>query len=168
MIIGNLLKHPKNLRKINLLIDIEDNSDRKLIFYCDGGFSRSKFPLSPAYGSFIHVEQIILRGHTKPSNKWSEQKFINHPVEISTTQMSEVATLRWLLGIIKNDFSNEKEIIIRMDSRFTINAVQGNYKLKVKRIIPIVKETSQLLKSCKTKINFEWISGNVMKTILGH
>lgn len=141
--------------------------DRRLIFYTDGGFSKRKFPLSPAYGSRIYVEEIYLEGFTKPQMKWGEQIYINHPTEIKTTQMSEVATLKWTLEFIRENFMHEKEIIIRMDSRFALNSVQGNYKLKCKHLVPLVKETVQVKDHCP-HIIFEWISGIDMKGILGH
>lgn len=140
---------------------------RKLIFYTDGGFSVRKFPLSPAYGSRIYVIESYLEGFDKPKMKWGTQKYINHPVEIRTTQMSEVATLKWTLEHIRDEFSHEDEITIRMDSLFTLNSVQNIYKLKCKHLIPLVRET-QLIKDACPNIIFEWISGVDMKVILGH
>lgn len=63
-----------------------------------------------------------------------------------------IAALEWLL---KNNFQN-KEIILRSDSQLCIYQLQGQYRVKAPRIIPLYSKAVQLLAQFKN-ITLEWV-----------
>ena len=58
--------------------------------------------------------------------------------------------------IRKNNYNNNQKIIVRGDSQFVINQINGKYKVKAVKIIALYQKVKSLLSKFKD-IKIEWI-----------
>jgi ribonuclease HI len=136
------------------------------IFYCDGGYSRSRNPKFPAYGSFMAVETTIEDGKEKIKSL-DEQQWFNYKNNVTTNNEAEYATLINLLKYLKDNW-NEDEVLIRMDSQLVIDTMSGLKGVNGNALKIFHKQAQTLKKACKFNIRITWITGDLMKVILGH
>jgi len=136
------------------------------IYYCDGGIAKSHDPQFPSYGSFRSVKICIIDNKEEIIDL-GEQHWIKHKNRISTNNQSEVASLIFLLNYLKDNYKKD-EVLIRMDSEFVINAVHGTICVTNDSLKYLVKQAQDIINSCSFKIYIHWISGKIMKVVLGH
>jgi ribonuclease HI len=74
----------------------------------------------------------------------------------STNNVAEytalVKALEWL---IMNKFTTQT-VVVKTDSQLVVNQLEGNYKIKAKRIVPLFREVL-LLRSKFSDIKIEWV-----------
>ena len=64
-----------------------------------------------------------------------------------------IKALEWLL---ENNYNNNQEIVIRGDSQLVINQINGKYKVKAVKIIPLYQKVKSLISKFQD-IKIEWI-----------
>lgn len=115
-------------------------------------FDGSCLPVNPGgvatYGFIIYADgRKVAEGKGLATEPWSD-KASNNVAEY----VGIIKALEWLNG---NGYSGS-EILVRGDSRLSINQMQGLYKVRAWRILPLYQKLQKLLVNFK-KIKFEWI-----------
>lgn len=74
----------------------------------------------------------------------------------STNNVAEYTALANALEwLVANDFTSEK-ILIKSDSQLVVNQMNGTYKIKAKKIIPLYKQ-AVMLKSKFSELEIRWV-----------
>lgn len=74
----------------------------------------------------------------------------------STNNVAEYTALaKALEWLVANDFTSEK-ILIKSDSQLVVNQMNGMYKIKAKKIIPLYKQVL-LLKNKFSDVEIDWV-----------
>ena len=102
---------------------------------------------------------LILAKKGQEQQQYSEYGLAAEPFSDSATNnVAEytgiIKALEWLLE--KNNYKNNQKIIIRGDSQLVINQINGKYKVRAVKIIPLYQKVKSLLSKFKD-IKIEWI-----------
>lgn len=141
-------------------------ADTVKIFYCDGGYSRSRNPKFPAYGSFRGVN-ISIEDNKEKIVSLDEQQWFNYKNNVTTNNEAEYSTLINLLKYLKDNWDKD-EVLIRMDSQFVIDTMKGDKRVNGEALQIFHKQAKILQSACKFRIRITWITGDLMKVVLGH
>ncbi len=134
------------------------------IITADGGSLGNGTKDSIGYGSFI-VERV------KPITK---SKQFRHTFGAGITNneaeyMIVIEALRLIKSVLEASGANVKgnSILIHSDSMLVIGHTQLGWKVKAKNLMPLFTELTNLINEFG-KVEFIKISGDTMKSILGH
>jgi ribonuclease HI len=98
------------------------------------------------------------KGHTQKQQQYSGYGLAAEPFSDNATNnvaeyMGIIKALEWLLE--KNNYDNQG-IIVRGDSQLVISQLNGKYKVRAVKIIPLYQKAKSLLSKFKD-IKIEWI-----------
>ena len=137
------------------------------VITCDGGSLGNGSGISTFHGSFGYGSYMI----SAPGNVGKITK-MNFGSGITNNQ-AEYLALIGAMKHIKNAFEEVAadlkaiELTVRTDSQLVIGQVCEGWKVKAEHLRPLVMEVKVLCQSFHS-VNFEKITGDEMKKILGH
>ena len=134
------------------MLRIVDSSNKIQVYF--DGLCQPYNPGGIACYAFVIVAK---KGHEQEHQQYSEYGLAAEPFSDSATNnVAEytgiIKALDWLLEYNYND----QKIIIRGDSQLVINQINGKYKVRAVRIIPLYQKVKSLLSKFKD-IKIEWI-----------
>jgi ribonuclease HI len=103
---------------------------------------------------------LAKKGHEqKQQQQYSEYGLAAEPFsDNATNNVAEytgiIKALEWLLE--KDNYNNNQKIIVRGDSQLVISQLNGKYKVRAVKIIPLYQKAKSLLSKFKD-IKIEWI-----------
>jgi ribonuclease HI len=103
---------------------------------------------------------LAKKGHEqKQQQQYSEYGLAAEPFsDNATNNVAEytgiIKALEWLLE--KDNYNNNQKIIVRGDSQLVISQLNGKYKVRAVKIIPLYQKVKSLLSKFKD-IKIEWI-----------
>jgi ribonuclease HI len=136
------------------MLRIVDSSNKIQVYF--DGLCQPYNPGGIACYAFVIVAK---KGHEQEHQQYSEYGLAAEPFSDSATNnVAEytgiIKALEWLLE--KNNYKNNQKIIIRGDSQLVINQINGKYKVRAVKIIPLYQKVKSLLSKFKD-IKIEWI-----------
>jgi ribonuclease HI len=102
---------------------------------------------------------LAKKGHEQKQQQYSEYGLAAEPFsDNATNNVAEytgiIKALEWLLE--KDNYNNNQKIIVRGDSQLVISQLNGKYKVRAIKIIPLYQKAKSLLSKFKD-IKIEWI-----------
>lgn len=147
---------------------VEQSSEQIVtIFYVDGGVSKKRDPKFPCYGSYRGVDVKIENGKEKIVTA-HEQHWLQHKNAVRTNNQSEYAALIELLNYLKDSWHGNHDVLIRMDSEFVVKSFNGESDVSSDNVRTLCAQARSIRDSCPFKIHLMWVTGDLMKAILGH
>lgn len=136
----------------------------EFIITCDGGALNNQGPNPIGYGSFL--VEIPSRGFVSSIRKESfGQGVTNNEAEYRI--IIEALILLHDVIAAEGERPNEKAILIRTDSQLVIGHMVDGWKINATHLAETYKRLSELIRMFK-RVDFEKVSGERMKEILGH
>lgn len=135
----------------------------EFLITCDGGSRGNGAPNSEGYGSFLI--QLLDESQQLSNQLTFGIGITNNEAEY----MSLIAALEHVATAFRSVAADLKTInlTVRMDSQLVIGQMANDWKIKAQNLIPLAIQAKSLISEFGS-IRFEKISGDQMKTILGH
>lgn len=153
------------------------------VCYCDGGCYNNGAVGAKAYGSFAVFRANMPIEHEALVNYHIESNMPYYIEKMTSCEKAEyigftnnVAEATAMLNLVNyllkhNILTKENKVVIHSDSEIIIRQVLGIYKVKDRKLLPIIQTISRKLQSIpdiNNILKIEHVSGKDMKIILGH
>lgn len=135
----------------------------EFLITCDGGSRGNGAPNSEGYGSFL----IQLLDESQQLN--NQLTFGTGITNNEAEYMSLIAALEHIATAFRSVAGDLKtiDLTVRMDSQLVIGQMAHDWKVKATNLIPLAVKAKSMISEFGS-VRFEKISGEEMKTILGH